>query len=203
MFVIPTRSRPQNIKRLAAAFRETGATTPAIVCLDDDDPMKSAYDALDCPRNWEFFVSGRAPLSTIYNRVLNYLPDLPWYGFLADDVVPETQGWDKALIERAGSDGMAVPSGGETTGGCPHFVLGGDLVRSVGWLALPGLARLYIDTVWGDLAQARGVYRYIPGVRLAHRHFSSGQAFMDSTYRKKNKVKDRQIYEAWGREFSV
>jgi hypothetical protein len=92
---------------------------------------------------------------------------------------------------------MAVPAGGETTGGCPHFALGGNLVRSVGWLALPGLDRLWIDTVWATIAKARGVLRYRPDVVLRHHHPSAGLALVDATYRKRFKTRDRAIFEAW------
>lgn len=168
-------------------------TTPILLRLDEDDPTLGDYKA----PGWNIQIGPRCSLSVIYNDVFRSMPNLDFYGFIADDVVPETHGWDSKLIEAAGNDGMAVPAGGETTGGCPHFVLGGDLVRSVGWLSLPGLDRLYIDTAWGDIAKARGVYRYLPNVILAHHHFSNGKALMDSTYRKRNKESDKALYEAF------
>lgn len=149
------------------------------------------------PPVWRIVIGHRGPLSAIYNAAYERHPHEPWYGFIADDVVPITNCWDAKLIEAAGSDGMAVPSGGETTGGCPHFVLGGDLVRSMGWLSLPGLDRIYIDTVWGDVAKRRGVYREVQNVKLEHRHFSNGKALMDATYRKHNKPQDKLIYDNW------
>lgn len=149
---------------------------------------------LDLPPMWQLVVGPRKPLSAIYAEA--YREGFDWWGFIADDVVPETPGWDRRLIEIAGHDGMAVPAGGKTTGGTPHFVLGGNLVDCVGWLALPGLDRIYIDTVWADIAEARGVLRYVPEVVLRHAHFSTG-APMDATYRKRNKAQDKLIYETW------
>lgn len=95
---------------------------------------------------------------------------------------------------------MSVPAGGETTGGCPHFVLGGDLVRSIGWLSLPGLDRIYIDTCWEKIAKRRGVYREVHNVKLEHHHFSNGKALMDSTYRKHHKPQDKVIYDNWRKQ---
>ena len=166
-----------------------------MILVDNDDPLASAYRDMALPDSWAILTNPRGPLSELYNRAFKANPDLRWYGFLADDVVPETPGFDRLLIATAGRDGMAVPAGGETTGGAPHFVLGGDLVRSVGWLALPGLKRLYIDTVWVDIARARGVLRYRPDVTLRHDHFSNGKALFDATYRKPRG--DRAIYDAW------
>jgi hypothetical protein len=173
-------------------------TTPAFVRLDDDDGALPAYRHLKLPEDWFDDIGPRLPLSDIYNAILGrVLPPRDWYGFIADDLVPETIGWDRALIETARRDGMAVPGGSDTTGPCPHFVLGGDLVREIGWLALPGLSRLYIDTVWRDIALARGVYRERRDVVLRHRHFSNGLALYDETYRKPDKAHDRAIYERW------
>lgn len=196
MFILPSRGRPSNIVRLMEAFDKTGATTPVWLRLDDDDPQPE-YKR----KGWIVEIGPRLPLSEIYAEAYRKYPDLPWYGFIADDVVPLTKDWDRKLIETAGRDGMAVPSGGESNGGCPHFVLGGELVRSIGWLALPGLDRLYIDTAWKHIAERLGVLRYCPEVVLEHRHFSNKKALFDCTYRKKRKAQDKAIYETWKQHF--
>ena len=200
MWILPSRSRPHNLLRLIDAWKKTGASTPVLLCIDFDDPCLKQYETIEIPPEWSVAVGLRGPLSNIYNNSYKRHQNDPWFGFIADDVVPITNGWDVKLIETAGSDGMAVPAGGETTGGCPHFVLGGDLVRSVGWLSLPGLDRIYIDTVWGKIARSRGVYREVQNVKLEHRHFSNGKALMDSTYRKHNKEKDKIIYDNWRKQ---
>lgn len=165
--------------------------------VDDDDPLLDAYRSMALPPRWSLVEGPPGPLSLIYSRFFAMRPGEPWYGFLADDVVPETGGFDRALVAVAGNDGMAVPAGGETTGGTPHFVLAGSLAREMGWLSLPGLSRLYIDTVWADVARARGTLRYRPEITLAHLHFSNGGALFDRTYRKPSGHRDRDIYTAW------
>ena len=193
MWILPSRSRPQNLRRLIVA----GITTPVYLRLDDDDPMLQGYRDIDFPLGWFFIVTKRALLSSIYNAIFMAMPDLDWYGFLADDVVPETPGWDRLLIESAGKDGLAFGDDGINGGAfATHFVVGGELVRSVGWLALHGLDRTYIDTVWNDIAVERGVRRYLPDVKLRHHHFSNRLAMMDQTYRKPTKDNDRILYKA-------
>ena len=199
MWILPSRSRPHNLLRLIDAWVLTGASTPVEVCIDFDDPFREQYETMEIPPWWMIEVGHRGPLSVIYNDAYERHRDAAWFGFIADDVVPLTDAWDSILIEAAGSDGMAVPAGGETTGGCPHFVLGGDLVRSVGWLSLPGLDRLYIDTCWEKIAESRGVLRRLDDVILKHHHFSNRLAFFDKTYKKSTETKknDRQIYGVW------
>ena len=196
MWILPSRGRPQNVLRLSRAFVDTDATTPVWLRLDRDDP--TAHQVVyDSPWIWSKYVGERVPLSEVYNEAFQLFPRADWYGFIADDVVPETPGWDQKLIDVAGPDGMAVPSGAQHEGITPHFVLGGDLVRSVGWLALPGLDRIYIDTVWADIARRRDVLRFVPEVVLAHHHFSNQKALYDKTYRKHHKAEDRAVYDAW------
>ena len=196
MWILPSRSRPHNIARLLRAYIETGASTSVWLRIDDDDPVVKAYSANH--RNWSVTIGRRKPISDIYAEAFDRFKNASFFGFLADDVVPKTDKWDTRLIEVASSDGMACPSGGhEDYSGAPHFVLGGDLVREVGWLALPGLDRLYIDTVWQNIAEFKGVLRHVPEVVLLHKHFSNGGALMDETYKKFKKSEDKAIYENW------
>ena len=197
MWIIPSRARPHNLARLIGACIETGMSTEAWIRVDDDDAMLGGYLALDRPAGWRLEIGPRRPLSEVYAEA--FVSGREWWGFIADDVVPETPGWDRRLISVAGPDGMAVPAGE----GTPHFVLGAELVREIGWLALPGLDRIYIDTVWADIARSRGVLRRVPEVVLRHRHFSNGLALRDATYRKRHKAEDRRIYEAWLRTRGV
>ncbi len=192
MWVVPSRSRPHNIQRLA----KCEASTSFLLMLDDNDPMLGGYAPL--PDNWHVRVNERMPLSAIYNAAFHEFSDLDWLGIFADDVTPETPGWDTKLIEMAGSDGMAY--GDDGIGAPTHFCLGGDLVREMGWLAYPGLNRLYIDTIWRDIAESRGVLRYLPDVKVTHMHPSVGRAPMDAIYRKQGKAEDKEIYENFKKE---
>ena len=194
MWVLPSRSRPQNLRRLILSC--AGMTTPVFVRLDKDDPMLQGYEDLDWPLFWQIIRADRVLLSTVYNDVFKEMPNLDWYGFLADDVMPKTLNWDSLLIAAAGKDGLAYGYDGLNSK-ATHFVLGGDLVREIGWLALSGLDRLYIDTVWTDIATKRGVMRYLPDVKLTHMHFSNRTAMMDQTYRKPSKNRDRVLYHEW------
>jgi len=179
-------------------------STPAIVMVDDDDPMIGGYIELELPEHWALLIRKRTGLAELYNEFFFSHETQPWYGFLADDVMPVTYGWDQRLIAAAAEDGMAFGDdgiNGEKFG--THFVLGGDLVRRVGVLALPGLSRLYIDTVWNDYAKNIGVRRYLAHVKLTHHHFSNGMALMDQTYRKDDRDADRAIYTQWREDHYV
>ena len=54
--------------------------------------------------------------------------------------------------------------------GAPHFCIGGDLVRAVGWLAAPWFRHNFIDTTWFYLAKELGVRRALPDITFEHLH---------------------------------
>ncbi len=200
MWVIPSRSRPHNIARLITAWRDTGATTAAVLCVDRDDPMIAGYKSLSMPSGlgWRMMVGKRKRLSAWYNRAFKRWPALPWYGVFADDVLPETPGWDRELVALAGEDRLAFGDDGINGGErATHFVVGGALVRRMGWLAYPRLRRLYIDTIWNEIAVSEGARVYAPEIKVTHLHPAAGRGLVDSVYRKSEKELDRAAYERW------
>ena len=199
---IPSRERPHRLRQLINACHATKMSTSAVVLIDDDDPCLSGYMNLSLIPYWNIEVSSGGGLSEIYNGAFARHPHEEWYGILCDDVIPETEYFDVKLIEAAGKDGIAVPTGGHHPDIAPHFVIGGDLVREIGWVSLPGLDRIYIDTVWNDIAKNRGVFRQTDVV-LKHMHFSNGGALMDKTYRKHNKENDRKLYNQWHDKYEI
>lgn len=198
MFILPTRGRPEGLKRFVEACERTRAWGwPCRVRVDADDPALPGYHALALPPWFTLRVGPRISNAPSLNEQFAAEPSWSFYGVLADDVVPETVGWDRALIVAAGRDGVAFANDGiQGSKIATHPVLGGDFVRSLGFIALPGLKRLYADNVWTEIAKDRGVLRYVPDVSVRHLHFSNG-APMDETYKKPEGDADRAIYERW------
>lgn len=199
MWVLPSRGRPKNLIRFFDAFEKTSGSTPGLVILDRDDPVLDGYREVILPPGWSLILEPKHPtLGALQNSIFDRWPNNPWYGLIADDVVPLTEEWDKKLVDAAGSDGIAFPhdsiNGGRQF---THGVIGGDLVREMGWLILPGLDRVYGDNVWTHIGEKRGVLRYCPDVKLDHLHFSNGKAPMDKTYEKHHVSNDRDIFEKW------
>lgn len=132
------------------------------------------------------------------NRAYRQHPEKPWYGLLSDDAVPMTFRWDVELSEAAGSDSIAYCADGiNDERQASHVAIGGDLVRKLGWIILPGLVRIYGDNVLTDIGRERGALKYLPHVRLEHWHFSNGKAPMDETYAKPEAPRDGAIYQRW------
>lgn len=166
--------------------------------LDDDDMHR--YISVDLPKHWIPFIAPRAPIAHRLQQIFEQFPNESYYGLLGDDLVPRTEGWDVKLIEVAGSDGVAFAKDSIYNGSfASHPVIGGDLVREIGWLSLPGLDHLYVDAVWTEIGRRRGVLRYVGDVTVEHMHFSNSKAAYDQTYRDHARYadSDKRKFEIW------
>tara|TARA_R110000868_G_scaffold340880_1_gene601735 strand:+ start:12377 stop:14476 length:2100 start_codon:yes stop_codon:yes gene_type:complete len=198
MWILPSRGRPASLKRFFNAYHTTGANSCGVVCLDNDDTTLDEYLKIELPTHWWLDIAAPIGLGVRCNAAFNKHPEEPWYGLISDDVVPRTGRWDQILIHSAGNYGMAYGSDGLVNEAqFTHGVLGGDLVRELGWIILPGLQRLYGDNVLTAIGKEKGIMRYCPYVLLEHLHFSNGKSPMDKTYEKPEASEDRRIYKAW------
>ncbi len=198
MWLLPSRGRPASIPRFFKAWQDTEASTPGILCLDEDDAAK--YEGVQVPENWRVSIKPRySSLGENTNAYFWAQRMEPWYGLLADDAVPVTKHWDLRLIEAAGKDGIACCwdgiNNGTGLGSSP--CIGGDLVRSLGWIIYPGLERIYGDNILFEIAEKRNALRYLSDVVVEHWHFSTGKSPMDETYAKPGAGSDRFIYGTW------
>lgn len=203
MILLPSRGRPNNLLRFAAAYNQTGATLPVTVLLDDDDVANydDAWPLL--PYSWQIDISPRTYLVPRLNKFFYERPNEPFYAVLADDVVPETRNWDLILMKACMPDMMSYGKEGidrmESHGveSMPHPFIGGDLVRKWGFIAPPVLNHFYADNWWIDAS----IHAYMPGVKMTHYHYKNKKAPIDRTYQDRpDPNKDRLAYLEFRKE---
>ncbi len=151
--------------------------------MDNDDPALGAYRKIDYPPWWLIHAGEPVGLGGVYKWVFKTFPNLDYYGFLGDDLIPRTKYWDKELIEAAGASDISYGDDGNWGEKlATHPCLGGELVRHMGWLSYPGLKKLFIDTVWMTIGVTLGKLHYLPDVKLEHMHYLFGKGEHDETY---------------------
>lgn len=199
---VPTRGRPHNLKRLANALKETCETDYQLFArLDNDDT--SDYPELE---NTTYLVGERIFYAKSVNEVAERaLQDgFTHIAILGDDVLPETKGWDKKMIDALpklgvayGSDGLEHLHGEDLP---THVVVPIEMYKRLGWLGLPTLRHLFCDNVWRELGKLTK-FIYLKDVKLSHLHRWNKAAPDDKTYQEANdKTKrelDKQAFEAW------
>jgi hypothetical protein len=173
-------------------MRAHGATGQIAVYVNRDDAALVAYER-DCPGQGCLVLT--LPAGTVGSAealrwaVGEDFPDEPWYGLISDDNLPETAGFEAALVSAAGTWGIASANDGWQSNADPEIsrmqsatVFGGDLIRSVGYLAPEGFKHLYIDDVWEVIGRELGNWRILMDVVVRHDHPIKDGRPMDATH---------------------
>lgn len=203
MIVLPTMGRPQLLERFIEAYWKTKAVLPVVVVLDAGDPARRWYGSLRYP---ETFIVKIAPAGMKIGPILNAMFDENkeegYYGFMADDCVPETIGWDVKLAEACKPDKVAWGHDGlQNEALATHPFVGGDLIRALGFWQLPGAQHCFGDTVLTDLARVLGRAVYLSEVHTVHHHKWNGLAADDATYAAQpDFAADKAVYEKFRAE---
>ena len=208
---VPTRGRPHNLERLAKALKETCTVEYKIFARIDEDDT-AVYPEID---NVSYTVGPRIYFSASLNELAKIVADEGYthVAILGDDVLPETVGWDKLMIDAIpglgvayGSDGLEHLHGQDLP---THVVVPIEMYNRLGWLGLPELRHLFCDNVWRELGKLTN-FIYVPEAKLTHLHRWNKAAPDDKTYQEANdKTKrelDRIAFETWrdgsGRELA-
>ena len=190
IWLLSTKGRPREAQETIDACMDAGMTSPGVVYVDETVDM---YRNLRLPKNWRIHFepkwgSLQASMSWCYREY----PDASQYGWLADDVRPRTPGWDRLLEHEAGDwclsyardlwlsekdyTRLELEDGANLSSG---LCWGGNLVRAVGWWALPGVRQAFIDVAWCRIVQPLRLARYVPDVVVEHLNYRTGKRERD------------------------
>jgi len=200
MWLLAARSRPQNCQRFIDAWIATASSTPVYVRLDTCDPFLDELIALSWPKEFTVVVGPREGLRAAMQEMFVKYPNEPWYGLLADDLVPKTLNWDQLLVACAGLRAISYPN---DLGGKPklptHPVVGGDLARAVGWFGFPHCQHLYVDTAWRAIGERLKCLHRMEDVIAEHVHPFWNKTQTDQVYTEsiKRSAGDRERFNAW------
>lgn len=205
--IVPTRGRPENAARLETAFERTtrSGAVPVFVA-DEDDPKLDDYrarlDAGDIRRLViSPFTGGKGlcfPLNTTARR---YVKAYDYVGFMGDDHLPVTEGWDTEMTGELDSLEPRIAYGNDLLQGpnLPTAVfMQSRMIRALGFMAPQVMRHLYLDNFWKELGERVGGLRYRDDVIIEHLHPVAGKAAMDEGYARVNAAEaDRRDREAW------
>lgn len=190
MWLLPTRGRAELCQEALDTCAAASMTSKLLVMIDsriDEYPdlknpmpktceiIRQPFDMADCMR-----------------FIFDVFPDEKNYGWLADDLQPETKGFDKILEQAAGDWCVADCNDGGFIGTINHnkehslcgaFCWGGELIRTVGWWALPGVQQAGIDDAWTEIVTYAlpKLRKYQADCIVNHFHFKTGKRPFDNT----------------------
>jgi hypothetical protein len=216
--VVPTRGRPDNIRRLVDAWTETNAWEVAtlVLAVDADDPKYPAYDRLHYRREEDFALVVHetwAPMVDKLNKTAlavarsqGIFADQGYsaVGFAGDDHVPVTRDWAQRYVTELRKLGTGMVHGDDGFQGASlasEWAVTCDAVRELGAMVPVPVEHMYCDNAMMDLYGAAGMMRYLPDVQIEHRHPLAGKASLDKQYVRVNSseqyARDSATYEAW------
>ena len=202
LVIVPTRNRPANAARLIESFISTGANANLLLCIDDDDPSEGDYARLIQQHSKvSAWLGPRKRIGPTLNDAATYYADeYRIIGFMGDDHLPRTAGWDRRIAEALPSTGIAY--GNDLLQG-PNLptaaFLTSNIVQALGYLCPPGLLHMYLDDAWKAWGDGAGCLQYLGDVIIEHMHPGLGKAEQDASYTESNALMgpDQQVYNAY------
>lgn len=194
--LLPTRGRPENLRRFIQATVATASDWHLYLRLDDDDPsMDEYFEILEGCRdtNWGHHITVVRGERIGFAASLNELAlradkdDMSHIGMFGDDVLPITPDWDTQLVQALGKDlGVAYGDDGLRKKHAPdlptHYITQIEVYRRLGYLAPPTMRHLFLDNVARDIGRYLKNFVYVP-VKIQHLHpWAEGEHIHDATY---------------------
>lgn len=209
-FFLPTYGRPERLRAVLDACVKTGMTEKLTVIVNGNDQREAYSEVLS---RFAHFIDEHVQLKENlgFNGAMQWAlenhPDLDWYGCMADDCVPLSQGWDKAAVHALNKQVriVSVDDGWQSPKRIsPITVFSGELIRAMGFWFLPGLWSFRADDIIEQIGRDFDCWRTLPREVAAceHRHYMNGKAEKDPTYelsysQMKRRAEDERAYNNW------
>ena len=193
IWLLSTRGRPKMCQEVLDACEQSGMTSPGVVYVDE---TVDEYQDIRLPENWTIHYSPEwGSLAASLQWCFERYPDAKSYGWLADDTLPRTPGWDKLVEEAAGDwklaycwddwlclDQVEIYAIEQCSNITSGLCWGGELVRTVGrWSIPPGVVQAGIDTAWTELVRPLGLFEFLPDVLVEHQNWRTAKRPLDPT----------------------
>jgi hypothetical protein len=125
-------------------------------------------------------------------------------GFMGDDHIPVTPGWDQKFQDVMDKNPYAIVYANDLLQGenlPTQVMITTNILRAIGYMCPPGFTHLWLDNVWLDWGRASQCLTYLPNVIIEHRHPLAEKATWDDTYEAGNNnciaEHDRSAYNAY------
>jgi len=209
LVIVPTRGRPDNLRRLVDAFRLTGAWECArlMAAVDADDPEIGRYRDIAGQDVGLFEIPEWKPMVPKLDAAAVSVADHYYaLGFMGDDHVPRTKGWAQRYVDALRDLGTGIVYGNDLLQGprlCTQWAMTSDIVRALGRMVPAPCEHLYSDNSVMALGAHARCIRYLDDVVIQHCHPFAGSGEWDDQYRRVNSDgqyrRDKQAYVQWTR----
>jgi glycosyltransferase involved in cell wall biosynthesis len=189
--LVPTRNRPDSVRRLRDSIRATAhGAVELVLYVDDDDPTgDTVCDLAAGDLYLEVLVGSRIVLSETWNRCAEQA-SASVLMHCGDDIVFRTPGWDQRVLTEFDDSVDKIllvhgRDGFQDAGLATHGFLHRRWVDALGYFVPPYFASDYNDLWLTEVADALGRRRYLADVYTEHLHPVVGKAPLDVTHQER------------------
>lgn len=208
LWIVPSRSRPDNITNLISAFKTTRCMADLLVVVDNDDPQLEGYHRVQessASLSWVGFeYDERLRLGGTLNKYArHFCPDYDVIGFMGDDHRPKTPIWDGLMARKLRDMKTGIVYGNDLYQGAnlpTEVCMTTDIITALGYMVPPTMTHLYLDNFWLTLGREAGCIEYMEHVIIEHLHPSAGKAGGDAVY---DEVNSNKQFERDGHAFDT
>ena len=190
LWITPSRKRDKKLRRTIDSWRETTTgQSDFLVAIDNDDNSYAATVNEYKDVIWEIGEPINGPFLHLVNRIaLKYQNEYQYLGFMEDDVIFRTPGYENRFIEKLkelGEHGIVYADDNVKKHlvrgliGLP--VLNSNIVKKLGFYSPPCLKCLCGDLFWRDMAKHLGSYYRFDDIMIEHMHWKRDDKIVDET----------------------
>lgn len=212
-WLLPTLNRPGELVEFFKSYLEAETSTPVWVLVDNTDPKLDEYRTIALPKDCQMIFTEAITMGDKVREVWGRIKDMAWVGILNDDHRPKTEKWDqKILTQITGTNVVSTNDGWVAPNRiCGAICFSGQILRTLGYMFLPGQHHLYSDDLWAVLFGKPGALRILMDVLVEHHHVYKHPEKKDSTSEKINGPlglvegvgvggmwpEDKRVFETW------
>lgn len=213
LMIIPTRGRPQNMRRVIDAWKATGAFEVAslLFCVDNDDEALINYFEVATHEELDLGVivtkADRLPMARRTNaEAVLWAGSYFALGSAGDDHVPETDGWAQRYLAELKALRAGIVYGDDGFQGaklCTEWAMTSNIVQALGGRLVPApVDHLYADNSVMELGKAAACIKHLPDIKIRHVHPVAGFAqAQDEGYQRVNSSEryrqDGATFQEW------
>jgi hypothetical protein len=197
LLLVPTRGRPEKAREcwMMADGNAIMPDTQIMFVIDPDDDADYSVPTVTVKSEG----GGMGP--PLNAAVRRYWDDFDVIGFIGDDHRIRTLEWDKIVGEHLKRPGMLYGNDKSRTDIPTQVFMSSVIVKTLGWMALPGAKHLYLDNTWARLGRGADCLIYDEKLIIEHMHPTLGKAENDDGYKRVNAPAvyshDGKVFERW------
>jgi hypothetical protein len=200
--ITPSRGRPEKAAVCYEKFITTKMleATKMTFVVDADDDTFEAYIKEGLPVvTYDHEGGGMGP--PMNAAALDHADIYDHIGFIGDDHLFRTQGWDEVFEKVLAEKGMVFGNDLTRKDIPTQVFMRSSIVKALGWFCLPGARHLFLDNTWVALGAGAQTLVWREDIIIEHAHPFYGRGEMDEGYARVNQPEmyehDGALYRGW------